>query len=205
MDEQNLPQAVHLELIPAAIFYILFYIRGQKVMLSTDLAKLYGIEAKVLIQAVKRNKERFPDDFMFQLTKQEYEILRSQFVTLNNKIEQKSEEMALNKGRTRSQFVTLKGKGSNIKYLPHAFTEQGVAMLSSILRSGRAISVNIEIMRTFVKLRRLLNTNNQLAQKIELLEKDYDEKFKIVFDALRALMEDEEPNSKNPIGFRVKK
>ncbi|MDQ3014654.1 MAG: ORF6N domain-containing protein [bacterium] len=174
-------------------------------MLSTDLAKLYGVEAKVLIQAVKRNKERFPEDFMFQLTKQEYEILKSQNVTLNTDFDEKSGKMPTNKVRIRSQIVTLRLQGKHKKYIPYAFTEQGVAMLSSVLRSGRAISVNIEIMRTFVKLRRLLNTNSQMAQKIELLEKDYDRKFKIVFDALRALMDDEESKSKDPIGFRVKK
>lgn len=195
MEEQNTPQQITSELIPAAIFYI----RGQKVMLSTDLAKLYGVEVKLLIQAVKRNQGRFPEDFMFQLTKQEYEVLRSQ----NTTFEQKN---GLNKGFIRSQFVTLKRdmRGEHAKYLPYAFTEQGVAMLSSVLRSSRAVSVNIEIMRTFVKLRKLLATNAVLAQKIEILEKDYDKKFKVVFDALRALMEEDE-KPKNKIGFRTQK
>lgn len=201
MDQTNLPQKVHSELIPAAIFFI----RGQKVMLSTDLAKLYGVQAKVLIQAVKRNKERFPIDFMFQLTKQEYEILRSQNVTLETSFNEKGENMALDMSRTRSQIVTLKGKGSNIKYFPFAFTEQGVAMLSSVLRSNQAIKVNIEIMRTFVKLRKLLATNTLLAEKIELMEKNYDKKFKIVFDALNALMQEELKDPTDPIGFRVTK
>ncbi|MBX4198172.1 ORF6N domain-containing protein [Candidatus Parcubacteria bacterium] len=164
------------ELIPAAIFFI----RGQKVMLSTDLASLYGVLPKVLMQAVRRNIERFPGDFMFQLTQQEIDILRP-----------------------RSQIVTLK-KGKNIKYLPYAFTEQGVAMLSTVLRSKRAVSVNIEIMRTFVKLRKLLGTSAQLALKIEQMEKKYDKKFKVVFDALRALMTEEE-KPKTTIGFHTKK
>ncbi len=123
MEEQNAPRQITSELIPAAIFYI----RGQKVMLSTDLASLYGMTVKALMQAVRRNRERFPSDFMFQLNESE-----------------------LNAIRPRSQIVTLK-KGENIKYRPYAFTEQGVAMLSSVLRSSRAVSVNIEIMRTFVK------------------------------------------------------
>jgi hypothetical protein len=175
MEEQNAPQQISSELIPAAIFYI----RGQKVMLSTDLAKLYGIEVRSLIQAVKAKYEAISQDFMFQLTKQEYDSLRSQNVILEP-------ENGLNKGNSRSQFVILKKHGHNIKYLPYAFTEQGVAMLSSVLRSSRAVSVNIEIMRTFVKLRKLLATNALLSKKIEILEKDYDKKFKVVFDALRA-------------------
>lgn len=141
-------------------------IRGEKVMLDSDLANLYGVQTKVLNQAVQRNVDRFPQDFMFQLSKEEAENL------------------------SRSQFVTLK-RGHNVKYLPYAFTEQGVAMLSSVLRSPRAVEVNIAIMRTFVQLRRLMDSNALLADKIEQLEKkyaDHDQQFQIVFDAIKKLI-----------------
>jgi hypothetical protein len=152
-------------------------IRGQKVMLDSDLAELYEVEIKVLNQAVKRNIERFPEDFMFQLTAEEAAHLRSQFVTLKA------------------------GRGQHRKYLPYAFTEQGVAMLSSVLRSDRAIRVNIEIMRAFVQLRQMLASNTELARKLVALEKKYDAQFKVVFDAIRELMKPPEPKKKRPIGF----
>jgi hypothetical protein len=189
MKYEQIPQTIHSELIPAAIFYI----RGLKVMLSTDLAKLYGIEVKVLIQAVKRNSKRFPDDFMFQLTSKEYESLRSQFVTLN-------EEKSLNTRNLKSQIVTSSWGGVR-RAVPYAFTEQGVAMLSSVLRSDRAIKVNIKIMRMFVKLRKLLATSDQITQKVELLEKKYDKNFSLVFKALDNLMSEPEEEEHNPIGF----
>ncbi len=151
-------------------------IRGQKVMLDSDLADLYGVEVRTLNQAVHRNLSRFPGDFMFQLTDQENESLRSQFVILKA------------------------GRGQHRKYPPYAFTEQGVAMLSSVLRSSRAILVNVEIMRTFVRLRRLLVANAELARKLEELESKYDARFKVVFDALRELMAPPSA-SKRPIGF----
>jgi len=137
-------------------------IRGQKVMLDADLAALYGVETRVLIQAVKRNIERFPMDFMFRLTRGEFKILRSQIVTSR--------------------------RWGGRRYPPYAFTEQGVAMLSSVLRSGRAVQVNIEIMRAFVRLRRMLASNAELAAKLAALERKYDEQFKVVFDAIRRLM-----------------
>ncbi len=137
-------------------------IRGQKVMLSNDLAELYGVEPRVLMQAVKRNIARFPSDFMFQLNEREVESLRSQFVILK--------------------------QGQHRKYPPYAFTEQGVAMLSSVLRSERAVMVNVEIMRAFVELRRLLSTHVDLANKLNELEKKYDAQFRVVFDAIRELM-----------------
>ncbi len=137
-------------------------IRGQKVMLDSDLAELYGVETKVLVQAIKRSLERFPDDFMFQLNEDEFEILRS-------------------------QIVTSKGRGGR-RYRPYAFTEQGVAMLSSVLNSKRAVQVNIEIMRAFVCLRRILGTHKELARKLNELENKYDGQFKIVFEAIRRLM-----------------
>lgn len=148
-------------------------IRGQKVLLDSDLAELYGVETKVLVQAVKRNIERFPDDFMFSLTKQEFNHLRSQTVTSSW-------------GGRRTP--------------PYAFSEQGVAMLSSVLRSPQAVQVNIEIMRAFVHLRQMLNENTELKAKLEDLEHRFDEQFKFVFDAIRELMTPPKPKN-NPIGF----
>jgi len=165
-------------LIPAErIEQRIFLLRGQKVMLSPHLAELYGVEPKVLLQAVKRNAERFPSDFMFQLTRQE--VMRS-----------------------RSQIVTLK-RGQNIKYLPYAFTEQGVAMLSSVLRSKRAIQVNVDIMRAFVRLRQLLVSHAGFAAKLEELEKKYDAQFRIVFDAIRQLM-NPPASPRKAIGFQMR-
>lgn len=153
----------------------ILFIRGQKVMMDRDLAILYGVETRGLNQAVRRNEKRFPPDFMFQLSREEAAEL------------------------SRSQFVTLK-RGENIKYLPHAFTENGVAMLSSILHSERAISVNIQIMRTFTKIREMLATHKELRQKIEEMEKKYDAQFRIVFDAIKQLM-DPPLKAKKRIGF----
>ena len=161
-------------------------IRGEKVMLDADLAALYGVATRVLIQAVKRNVERFPPDFIFQLTKEEVDLLRSQFVT-------SKPDSHLNQGESeilRSQFVISKigdPRGGR-RYLPYAFTEQGVAMLSSVLHSPRAIAVNIEIMRTFIRLRQMLASHADLARKLESLEKKYDARFRVVFDAIRQLM-----------------
>jgi hypothetical protein len=151
-------------LIPSErIERLIIILRGQKVMLSADLAELYDVEVKALNQAIRRNGDRFPDDFMFQLSWEEAKLLRSQSVTL---IENPSTP-------SRSQSVTLK-RGSNIKYRPYAFTEQGVAMLSSVLNSPRAIHVNIEIIRAFVRLRQMLASHADLARKLEALEKKYD-------------------------------
>ncbi len=164
------------KIIPlAAIERRIVFIRGQKVMLSTDLAELYGVEPKVLVQAIKRNNERFPEDFMFQLTNQEFTDLKSQIVTSS--------------------------WGGIRRANPYAFTEQGVAMLSCVLRSKRAIQVNIEIMRTFVRLRKMLGSNAQLARKLNVLEKKYDEQFAVVFKAIRALMAPQE-KKKRKIGFK---
>ncbi len=151
-------------------------IRGKKVMLDKDLAELYEVETKVLIQSVKRNIARFPLDFMFQLNEKEYKILRSQIVT---------------------------SRWGGRRYLPYVFTEQGVAMLSSILKSQRAIEVNIQIIRTFTKLREILATHVKLRKKIEGMEQKYDKKLKQVFDVLKQLiMKGVKSESKNPIGFR---
>ena len=153
----------------------IFFIRGEKVILDRDLAALYGVETRVLNQAVTRNHERFPDDFMFELTREEI-IGISQIVT-SSKVK-------------FSKKVT-------------AFTEQGVAMLSGVLRSKRAILVNVAIMRTFVKLRRLLASNAELARELKQLEGKYDRQFKVVFDAIRQLMTPP-PSKHKPIGFRPK-
>ena len=151
-------------------------IRGHKVMLDADLAALYGVETKALNQAVRRNIERFPDDFMFQLSSDEMENLRSQTVTSSS----------WGGRRTR----------------PYAFTEQGVAMLSSVLKSPRAIQVNIEIMRAFVRLRQMVTSNADLARKLNALERKYDGQFKIVFAAIRELTEPAPKKKGRPIGFR---
>ncbi len=149
----------------------IFFIRGKKVILDRDLAELYGVETKVLNQAVKRNQKRFPTDFMFQLSKAEADaFLRSQIVTLKNY------------SNLKSQIVTSSYGGR--RKLPFAFTEQGVAMLSSVLNSNRAIQVNIQIIRTFTKLRELIASNKDLREKIEKLESKYDQQFKIIFDAI---------------------
>jgi phage regulator Rha-like protein len=153
-------------------------IRGEKVMLDSDLAELYGVEVKQLKRQVRRNINRFPADFMIQLSKEEYESLRRHFGTLK--------------------------RGEHSKYLPYAFTEQGVAMLSSVLNSERAVKVNIEIMRAFVKLRQMLASNTELARKLDAMEKKYDEQFKVVFDAIRQLMTPPETKKKK-IGFRREK
>ncbi len=155
----------------------IFLLRGQKVMLSTDLAELYQVEPRVLVQAVKRNKERFPEDFIFHLTKEEFGNLKSQIV--------------------------ISSWGGLRRTTPYAFTEQGVAMLSSVLNSPRAIQVNIAIMRTFVKLRKILSSHAELAHKLEALERKYDSQFKVVFDAIRQLMAAPERPPKK-IGFQLK-
>jgi len=153
----------------------IYLIRNQKVMLDKDLAALYGVETKALIQAVKRNIERFPSDFMYQLTDKEFAILRSRIVT---------------------------SSWGGRRYNPYVFTEQGVAMLSSVLKSKRAAEVNIAIMRTFVKLRKILATNDLLRRKIESMERKYDEQFQQVFAVLKnMLMEEAKP--KKQIGFQT--
>ena len=157
-------------------------IRGHKVLLASDLAVLYGVQTKSLIQAVKRNLERFPADFAFQLTEQELRSLRSQVVTLDEA------EMG------------PQGRGRYAKYVPYAFTEQGVAMLSSVLRSKQAVRVNVEIMRAFVRLRDLVAHDRELARRLDDLESRYDRQFKVVFDAIRELMAPP-PAPKRRIGF----
>jgi hypothetical protein len=170
-------------------------------MLDFDLAALYGVSAKVLNQAVKRNRERFPDDFMFQLNQGETRVLRSQFVISSGQVIE-TKRVASN----RSQFVTGSFKHREAKSRPYAFTEQGVAMLSSVLKSERAVKVNIAIMRAFVRLREALETNRELALKFSQLEKrvgKHDEEIVAIIDAIRQLMA---PPQKPPreIGFHVR-
>ncbi len=172
MTEQSL---IPEERITSAILLL----RGHKVMLDADLALLYCVDTRELVQAVKRNSGRFPSDFMFQLTADEFARLRSQIV------------------------ISKPGRGGR-RTPPYAFTEQGVAMLSSVLRSERAIEVNVEIMRAFVRLRQMLGSNAELARKLDAMEKKYerhDAQFKVVFQAIRELM-DPPTKKKRPIGFR---
>ena len=169
-------------------------LRGHKVMLDADLAALYGVETKVLNQAVRRNRERFPSDFMFQLTLEEAQCSRSQSVTLNAEVARIAQVSP--SGRQRGT------RGANLKYLPYAFTEQGVAMLSGVLNSPRAVTVNVEIMRAFVRLRQMLASNADLARKLEALERNYDAKFRVVFEAIRELMAPP-ATRKRPIGFEL--
>ena len=164
-------------LISESIEESIYLIRGEKVMLDRDLAKLYGVLTGALNQAVRRNRERFPEDFMFQLTSAEVAKLNL------------------------SQIVIGSAKHRDPRYRPYAFTEQGVAMLSSVLRSKRAITVNIEIMRAFVKLRQMLTSNAELARRLDQLESKYDKQFKVVFEAIRQLMSPPERGRKE-IGFR---
>ena len=160
---------------PENLAKLVFVVRGEKVLLDADLADLYGVATKVLNQAVKRNLERFPADFMFHLTPEEWERMRSQTVTSSRR---------------------------KLTAIPYAFTEQGVAMLSSVLRSQRAVEVNIAIMRTFVQLRRLMDSTRDLARRIEAMETRYDEQFSQVFDAIKQLIaDDQKRKAKPPIGF----
>jgi ORF6N domain len=168
-------------------------IRGQRVLLAQQLAALYSVEVKALNQAVQRNIVRFPVDFMFRLQLEDMSALRSQTVTLNAQVLD-SNEFLISAG-------LVKTRGGNAKYLPYAFTEQGVAMLSSVLKSERAIAVNVEIMRTFVKLRGMLSEHVDMKQKLKALEKKYDENFKVVFDAIHQLMTPTELPKKKRIGF----
>jgi hypothetical protein len=165
------------ELVPVErIEQRILLIRGHKVMLDSHLAELYQVRTFRLNEAVKRNRKRFPEDFMLQLTKEEAENLRSQIA------------------------ISSYGYGGR-RYLPYVFTEQGVAMLSTVLNSERAIAVNIAIMRTFVRLRQILATNKHLAAQLAAMEKKYDQQFKVVFDILKQLMEPPPEPPKRPIGF----
>ncbi|HXZ47860.1 MAG TPA: ORF6N domain-containing protein [Usitatibacter sp.] len=166
---------------PRPIEERIVFVRGEKVLVDRDLAELYGVETRDLNQAVKRNLDRFPEDFMFQLNPEETDNLRFQIGTSSSA------------GEARSRH-------GGRRYLPYVFTEQGVAMLSGVLNSKRAVMVNIEIMRAFVRLRRLLSANAELARKLDALERKYDAQFKAVFDAIRELMAPPD-KPKRSIGF----
>ena len=175
--------------------------RGEKVLLDFDLAALYGVAVKVLNQSVKRNRERFPNDFMFQLSNEEAQVLRSQLSLANR---QATENEGVE--RNWSQFVTSSGKYRGSKYRPYAFIEQGIAMLSSVLNSKRAVKVNIAIMRAFVKLRWALETNRELAQKFAQLERrvdKHDDEIAAILEAIRQLMAPAE-KPRREIGFHVR-
>lgn len=152
-------------------------LRRKRVLLDFELAQLYGVATKTLLQSVRRNRDRFPEDFLFQLTSEEFASLRS-------------------------QSVTSKPSRGGRRYLPYAFTQEGVAMLSSVLRSKRAVQVNIEIMRAFVRMRSFALTNRELARKIAELESRYDGQFEQVFEALNALLASPEPNHGRRMGFQ---
>jgi hypothetical protein len=177
-------QAKRLAVVPVQdITRAILVLRGQRVLLDAELAALYGVETRVLIQAVRRNLDRFPADFMFQLTAPEWAALRSQIVTLKA------------------------GRGQHRKYLPYVFTEQGVAMLSSVLRTKRAIAVNIQIMRAFVRMRGLLSSNRELARRFQQLEARLDKKLAehdgaiaAILSAIRELMNSPQPKRRG-IGF----
>jgi hypothetical protein len=192
---------------PENLAPLIFLVRGEKVLLDADLAALYGVEARVLNQAVARNRNRFPDDFMFQLTVEEWGRLRSQSVTSNTPAAaMRSRFLTTSKRaeRNSSQTVMSSRKHRGLRYRPYAFTEQGIAMLSSVLRSPRAVEVNIAIMRTFVQLRRLMDSNRNLARKIEAMENKYDEQFAAVFDAIKRLIAEDQTRTARPkrrIGF----
>jgi hypothetical protein len=163
-------------LLPMNVENLIYLVRGHKVMLDEDLARLYDVETRILTRAVRRNADRFPADFMFQLLDQEVANLRSQI------------------GISSSSY-------GGRRYHPLVFTEQGIAMLSTVLRSKKAVRVNIEIMRAFVKLRGFISSNQELARKLAELEQRYDRQFKGVFDAIRELMSPAEPPKKRRIGF----
>jgi uncharacterized membrane-anchored protein YjiN (DUF445 family) len=186
-----MPKQKSLTAIPdERIIGKIYFIRGEKVMFDRDLAVLYEVETRILNQAVKRNVDRFPDDFMFQLNKKEAEIFS------------RLEVVTSDEGKNlKSQTVTSSWGGS--RKLPYVFTEQGVAMLSSVLKSKRAIQVNIQIMRTFTKMRRFLASNQELAKKIEKIEKDNKENkdnFKLVFKVLAKLMKTDSKSQELQIG-----
>jgi hypothetical protein len=169
----------HKSIVPSAfISQKIFFVRGTRVMLDADLARLYGVETKNLNKAVKRNTSRFPFDFMFRLSSKELAVLRF-------------------------QIGTSKGVRGGRRYAPYAFTEQGIAMLSSVLHSSRAVQVNVAIMRTFVRLREMLRTHEKLRRKIDAMEKRYDARFQAVFEAIRQMLETPIP-AKKPIGFHAK-
>jgi hypothetical protein len=203
---------------PENLAQLVFFVRGEKVMLDADLAMLYGVETGAINRAVKRNVGRFPEDFMFRLTSEDWENLKCQFgISSSSGLKStrdatRPRAVAMADGREpnsshtvmRSRVAETVTAHGGRRGLPYAFTEQGVAMLSSVLRSSRAVEVNIAIMRTFVQLRRLMDSNRDLARKIEAMEKKYDEQFAVVFDAIKQLIAEDAERKAQPkrrIGF----
>jgi hypothetical protein len=191
------------EIVPVnQIAHRIRQLRGEKVLLDYDLAALYGVAVKVLNQAVKRNQQRFPSDFMFQLTDEEAAFLRSLSSSVQDRKVAQRQEATTN----WSQFVTSSPKHRGAKYRPYAFTEEGVAMLSSVLNSERAVKVNIAIMRAFVRLRQAIDTNRELAKKFSELERrvgKHDEEIAAILEAIRQLMAPPE-KPRREIGFHVR-
>ncbi len=224
------PMKKNQSVIPAEIIEkTILFIRGEKVMFDADLAQLYGVTTGNLIQAVTRNRGRFPKDFMFQLSYQEVRHLKSQIVTSNSEHPKIIEEKTISSRSKKAELLqevpslisqsvisnlqasdfthvfsaavySLLKRGGRRK-LPYVFTEQGIAMLSSVLNSERAINVNIEIMRAFVRLRQMISSHTELRRKLDALESKYDEQFRIVFDAIRKLLTPSTPKKKQKIGF----
>ncbi len=190
----------------------IYNLRGERVMLDRDLASLYEIETKRLTEAVKRNSKRFPDDFMFQLTKEEYESLRLQFETLNSDESLRSQSATLKEKDQylSSQFVRMNtGRGQHSKYLPYAFTEQGVAMLSGVLNSDKAISMNIAIMRAFVAIRKIVLQPNDIKEQLKEIKErigEHDTQLNQIYDAMENLLDEKAISRKweerDRIGFR---
>ena len=173
------------ELIPVVMIEKkILLIRGERVMLDVDLSELYGVTTKRLNEQVKRNADRFPADFAFQLTSEEWESLK-----------------ALNNESNRSQFATGSQKHRDPRFLPWVFTEHGAIMAATVLNSKQAVAMSVYVVRTFIRLRQMLSTHKDLARKLADMEKKYDSQFKVVFDAIRQLMKPDEPK-KMPIGFR---
>ena len=188
----------------------IYLIRGHKVMIDEDLAELYGVPTKRLNQQVSRNRRRFPKDFMFRLTKEETDALRSQFVISSSNLRSQiatssvASKTAISKSNLRSQIATSRSGHGGRRSLPYVFTEQGVAMLSSVLNSEQAVEVNVAIMRAFVRLRQMLQTNEELNRKFAAVIKKlstHDKYFRVVFDEIKKLTE-EPPSSPRQIGFK---
>lgn len=182
---------------------LIYIIRGQKVMLDEDLARIYGVATRALNQAVKRNQERFPQEFMFQLNEKEYENLKSQFVTSSAEASEKSAASKTEEKGLKLQNAISSWGGR--RKLPYVFTEHGTVMLASVLNSPKAVHASIQVVKAFVRLRELISNNKTLAKRLDELEENYDQQFAVVFDAIRRLMTPpaKEPDRKR-VGYRRK-
>jgi hypothetical protein len=178
---------------------LIYVIRGQKVMLDEDLARIYGVSTKRLNEQVKRNLVRFPKDFMFQLTEKEYDLLKSQFMILNETKKTASSSAIAN---LKSQIATSSWGGR--RKLPYVFTEHGTVMLASVLNSPQAVHASIQVVKAFVRLRELMLANKDLAKQLSVLEERYDKQFAVVFDAIRQLMTGPQKPERKRVGYRRK-